>query len=49
MLDDWDQSAIGLGGQTNAFVWPRKVSDPEDAEVDELESFNNRRLMRLGQ
>jgi translation initiation factor eIF-2B subunit epsilon len=45
---DLDNLAVGLGAQTNAFVWPRRVSDPEDTEVDELEGFNNQRLMRLG-
>lgn len=46
--DELKKLAVNLGSQTNAFVWPRRVSDPEEVEVDELESFNNQRLMRLG-
>ena len=37
-----------LGTESNAFVWPPRTSDPEDVETDEIENFNNQRLMRLG-
>jgi translation initiation factor eIF-2B subunit epsilon len=39
-----------LGAGSEAFVWPRRAAEKNDEEVyeNELESFNNRRLMRLG-
>ena len=37
-----------LGTESNAFVWPPRASDPEDVETNEIENFNNQRLMRLG-
>ncbi|EIM90142.1 nucleotide-diphospho-sugar transferase [Stereum hirsutum FP-91666 SS1] len=40
--------AAGLRTNSNGFVWPRKSAQGEDEEVDELESFNNQRLVRLG-
>ena len=40
----------GLGPSSDAFVWPRRDAQKSDEDVDEneVESFNNRRLMRLG-
>lgn len=40
--------AAGLGKNSNGFVWPRRTAQEEDEEADDLESFNNQRLMRLG-
>lgn len=37
-----------LGTDSNAFVWPLRTSNAEDEETDEIENFNNQRLMRLG-
>ncbi|KAI0302086.1 nucleotide-diphospho-sugar transferase [Russula brevipes] len=38
-----------LGPGSDAFVWPRKdAQKSEDVNENEVESFNNRRLMRLG-
>jgi translation initiation factor eIF-2B subunit epsilon len=37
-----------LGTESNAFVWPARTSDHEDVDPDEIENFNNQRLMRLG-
>lgn len=39
-----------LGAGSEAFVWPRRTAEKNDEDEDEneLESFNNRRLMRLG-
>jgi len=39
-----------LGAGSEAFVWPRRTAEKrdEDESENELESFNNRRLMRLG-
>jgi translation initiation factor eIF-2B subunit epsilon len=38
-----------LGPDSNAFVWPPRTSSvPEDEEDDEIENFNNQRLMRFG-
>ena len=39
---------MGLGSDSNAFVWPPRISNAEDGETDEIENFNNQRLMRLG-
>ena len=40
----------GLGPGSDAFVWPRRDAQKGEEEVyeNEVESFNNRRLMRLG-
>ncbi|KAI9510867.1 nucleotide-diphospho-sugar transferase [Russula earlei] len=40
----------GLGPDSEAFVWPRRSGQKCDEDVyeNEVESFNNRRLMRLG-
>ena len=37
-----------MGTESNAFVWPPRTSDSEDVETNEIENFNNQRLMRLG-
>ncbi|KZT68221.1 nucleotide-diphospho-sugar transferase [Daedalea quercina L-15889] len=37
-----------LGEGSNAVVWPQSHSEDEDEEVDEVESYNNQRLMRIG-
>ncbi|EPT06121.1 hypothetical protein FOMPIDRAFT_1044583 [Fomitopsis schrenkii] len=37
-----------LGEGSNAVVWPQSPSEDEDEEVDEVESYNNQRLMRIG-
>jgi len=41
-----------VGPWLDAFVWPRRSAQKSDEDVDEdedeVESFNNRRLMRLG-
>ncbi|KAI0306525.1 nucleotide-diphospho-sugar transferase [Multifurca ochricompacta] len=39
-----------LGPNSDAFVWPRRVAqrNGEDRHENELESFDNRRFMRLG-
>jgi translation initiation factor eIF-2B subunit epsilon len=37
-----------LGTDSNAFVWPHRKSNTEDEETDDIENFNNQRLMRLG-
>ena len=39
---------MDLGSDSNAFVWPPRTLSPEDEETDEIENFNNQRLMRLG-
>lgn len=39
---------MDLGTDSNAFVWPPRKPNAEDEETDEIESFNNQRLMRLG-
>lgn len=41
-----DNSAI-LGKGSNAIVWPKGPSEDDD-ELDEVERFNNQRLMRIG-
>lgn len=33
---------------SNAFVWPPRTFNPEDVVTDEIENFNNQRLMRIG-
>ena len=38
-----------LGEGSNAVVWPQSPSEDEDEEVDEVESYNNQRLMRIGE
>ncbi|KAH9981249.1 nucleotide-diphospho-sugar transferase [Lactifluus volemus] len=46
-----DQSFLSqsLGPDSDAFVWPRRVAQEGDEDGDDkLESFNNMRLMRLG-
>lgn len=45
-----NQAAIGavLGKDSNAIAWPLRSADDEDEDADEIESFNNQRLMRLG-
>ena len=43
-----EQLRANLGTESNAFVWPPRAPDPEDVETDEVENFNNQRLMRLG-
>ncbi|KAI0273684.1 nucleotide-diphospho-sugar transferase [Gloeopeniophorella convolvens] len=53
-LEEGEQSqsflAKSLGPDSDAFVWPRRAARKEDEDADEedLENFNNRRLMRLG-
>jgi translation initiation factor eIF-2B subunit epsilon len=51
-FDDADQPLLSqsLGTGSEAFVWPRRTAEKNDEGVyeNELESFNNRRLMRLG-
>ncbi|KAI0281452.1 nucleotide-diphospho-sugar transferase [Russula aff. rugulosa BPL654] len=53
-LEEAEQNQLSLsqslGAGSEAFVWPRKTAekDDEDDSENELESFNNRRLMRLG-
>ncbi|KAI0040490.1 nucleotide-diphospho-sugar transferase [Auriscalpium vulgare] len=37
-----------LGPDSDAFVWPRKSGKGGNEDEDELENFNNARLMRLG-
>ena len=37
-----------MGTNSNAFVWPPRTSNPGEEEADEIENFNNQRLMRLG-
>lgn len=37
-----------MGSDSNAFVWPPRTPVLEDEEGDEIENFNNQRLMRLG-
>ncbi|KAA1474914.1 nucleotide-diphospho-sugar transferase [Dentipellis sp. KUC8613] len=37
-----------LGTGTNGFVWPRRSANDEDEAHDEVETFNNLRLMRIG-
>jgi hypothetical protein len=38
---------ITLGSDSNALVWPRGPSE-EDEDLESVENFNNRRLMRIG-
>lgn len=45
-LDQGDNTAI-LGQGSNAIVWPKGPSEDDD-EMDEVERFNNQRLMRIG-
>jgi len=53
-LEEAEQSQAplsqGLGPGSDAFVWPRRDAQKsgEDVDENEVESFNNRRLMRLG-
>ena len=37
-----------LGEGSNAVVWPQSPSEDEEEEADEVESYNNQRLMRIG-
>ncbi|TFY70380.1 hypothetical protein EVG20_g2649 [Dentipellis fragilis] len=37
-----------LGKGSNGFVWPRRSANEEDEARDEVETFNNLRLMRIG-
>lgn len=37
-----------MGADSNAFVWPPRASNAEEEEADDIENFNNQRLMRLG-
>ncbi|TFK54991.1 nucleotide-diphospho-sugar transferase [Heliocybe sulcata] len=45
-----NQAAIGatLGADTNAIAWPLQSGEQEDSDADEMETFNNQRLMRIG-
>ncbi|KZT26304.1 nucleotide-diphospho-sugar transferase [Neolentinus lepideus HHB14362 ss-1] len=45
-----NQAAIGatLGEDTNAIAWPLKSTEGEDSDADEMETFDNQRLMRMG-
>ncbi|PCH38105.1 nucleotide-diphospho-sugar transferase [Wolfiporia cocos MD-104 SS10] len=42
-----DSVASFLGEGSNAIVWPKMAQD-EDDEVDEVETYDNQRLMRIG-
>ncbi|KAI9065143.1 nucleotide-diphospho-sugar transferase [Trametes sanguinea] len=37
-----------LGQGSNALIWPQGAPDDEEEELDERESYNNQRLMRIG-
>ncbi|KDQ60712.1 hypothetical protein JAAARDRAFT_190866 [Jaapia argillacea MUCL 33604] len=37
-----------LGKDSNAIVWPKGSPEEDDEDVDEVETFNNQRLMRIG-
>ena len=47
-LEQLEKLRAGLGTESNAFVWPPRIPDPDDVETNEVENFNNQRLMRLG-
>ena len=47
-LEQLERLRADLGTESNAFVWPPRTSDPDDVETNEVENFNNQRLMRLG-
>ncbi|KAH9934642.1 nucleotide-diphospho-sugar transferase [Fomitopsis serialis] len=50
--EEWEmveaRTNICLGSGSNAVVWPQSHSEEEDEEIDEVESYNNQRLMRMG-
>lgn len=46
-LSEQEEAPRILGNDTNALVWPHG-SPEEEEEVDERESYNNQRLMRIG-
>ena len=45
-IDQEDVAKI-VGPDSNALVWPRGSADEEEG-LDERESYNNQRLMRIG-
>lgn len=45
-LDQDDHTAV-LGEGSNAIVWPKGPSE-DDEEMDEVERYDNQRLMRIG-
>lgn len=46
-LADQDSTSAIIGEGSNAIVWPKGPRE-DDEELDEVERFDNQRLMRLG-
>ena len=47
VITDQEDAAKILGAESNGLLWPHGSPDDED-ELDERESYNNQRLMRIG-